>query len=218
MKKFYKLIIPDKNQVIDPYYTYDDDSNNHVELSVETLKQGVRLVKPDDKKWNELTTFSDALYALGPDDEYVSFYFRNRIYLESLNIDDNLDAQIKLQIITRAINFKSDYYWKPEFVMNEERFFPHFKFCFEQELDNDYIDKDFVKNQHRRAFDDKIIYFSQAVKYIEDLPIITPGLTFHSKETAEYAGKTFIDYYIQYLFRTEMIKKSYIQTGNMQKD
>lgn len=165
---------------------------------------------PDNRPVTErIKTFEDAVAALGQDHLYVQM-FRD-IYDKSekagANVNSDVVAYLKLRIVTSALNEG----WEPQFTDDEWRYYPWFYLWSEEEL----ADKDEEWKQARslRSCENHRVLFGGgasngaaagfASACSSDAPSGTYAyfgsrLCFKSEALAVYAGKQFIDLYMDF--------------------
>ena len=103
---------------------------------------GKEMFKPKDVR-ERIKTFEDACEELGAEHPYVKAYERAQNYMT--DSDDDMNAYLKLRIITAALNEG----WKPQFTENEYRYLPWFYFCSKDEFDE--MKEDELRHALRRA-------------------------------------------------------------------
>ena len=164
--------------------------------------------EPDNRPVTErIKTFEDAIAALGYEHPFVVSY---NIMTERFNPqtdDADIIAYLKLRIVTVALNEG----WEPQFTDDEWRYYPWFYLWSEEEL----ADKDVEWKQarslrscenHRVLFGGHATYGAHAgfaCAYSAYAPSNTYAafgsrLCFKSEALAVYAGKQFIDLYMDF--------------------
>lgn len=144
----------------------------------------------DEKPQNvmeRIKTFEDALNELrdrakhGDEDAEVLVNEYDNVYSICIKCSKDLLAYLKLRIITYALNEG----WEPKFEKTELRYYPWFK----------------LKTSHGGNNTYAVCGLSYAGElHASSLSSHGCQLAFKSKELAEYAGKQFIDIYVDYLF------------------
>ncbi len=148
---------------------------------------------------DRIKTFGDAVEALGEDHPFVVAYHAVED-IEEWGAD--LEAYLKLRIITAALNEG----WEPQFTEVEERWYPWFFLYTEEELaeksDEWKRNRCLTTTKYHRGE-----WAGLAFAYSSNAPsnahaLIGSRLCFKSDTLAEYAGKTFIDLWMDfYLIR-----------------
>ena len=130
-----------QENIIAAYNTADDNGKNLLRtmfpnLEFERDKQAEK--RPITER---IKTFEDACKELGEEHLFVKQYNSN----EMADVDTDLDAYLKLRIITAALNDG----WKPEFTEDEWRYYPWFYLYTQAELD----DMEDSEKKERRMID-----------------------------------------------------------------
>ena len=159
--------------------------------------------KNDDRPVTErIKTFEDACRELGDDHPLVHHYDFNfggeGSWMESIYTRD-LETYLKLRIITAALNEG----WEPKFTQGENRWYPLYLLWTEDELSEK---SDEWKNYHclRSMEHHRGEWAGIAFSYSNYSPSAADAyfgsrLCYNSSELAEYAGKQFIDLWMDYL-------------------
>lgn len=144
-----------------------------------------------------IKTFKDALTELGDQHPLVEEYRRLTINGEP---STNISAYLKLRIIVAALNEG----WEPKFTRYEIRYYPWITRYTQKEYNMlnkyDKCNSVFLDNYYT------LIEFSRSVTLENNGPSntatgIASCLTFRSKEVAIYAGRRFLQYWVDYMFR-----------------
>lgn len=178
-----------KDSVLSVYQTAYETGDTDTMLALETLF-GEEIFNPKDVT-DRIKTFEDACRELGESHPLVCQY--NTID----DVDTNLNAYLKLRIITAALNEG----WEPKFTKDECRYFPWFKVYSKDELEK--MDEE----ERSRAVGRASSYASvsgglafacanSASSY--SYTIFGSLLAFKSEELAIYCGKQFIDLWKDY--------------------
>ncbi len=146
-------------------------------------------------------TFEDAVSELGNEHPLVKVYQSIKYGYCSELVGKDLLAYTKLSIICEALNEG----WHPQFSLDEYRWYPYYKL-----LTNDEIDDMSEEEKSRvvgRACDYAHAYgglvYSNAFNVSSNSGTgYGSRLAFKSEELAEYAGKTFIDIYKDFVMFT----------------
>ena len=180
----------------------------------ESGKQMLRAMFPD-MEWNttqkdnrpvteRIKTFEDACAALGEDHLYVQMF--QDIYTKSekagANVNSDVVAYLKLRIITAALNEG----WEPQFTQDEDRWFPWHILWTEEELSSQdekwKRDRCLTTMQHHRGEWAGLAYAHSTYAPSDAIASFGSRLCFKSDTLAEYAGKQFIDLWMDfYLIR-----------------
>lgn len=170
----------------------------------ENTKQVLRAMFPD-MEWNSVTerikTFEDACAALG--NHALVNQYRRITEEQNPPMDEtaaDLIAYLKLRIITAALNEE----WEPQFTEEERRYYPWFYLWTEEELNEK--DEEWKREhclttmQYHRGEWVSLTYAESDITR-STIPV-SARLCFKSGTLAEYAGKTFIDLWMDfYLIR-----------------
>lgn len=146
-------------------------------------------------------TFEDAVSELGNEHPLVKVYQSIKYGYCSELVGKDLLAYTKLSIICEALNEG----WHPQFSLDEYRWYPYYKL-----LTNDEIDDMSEEEKSRvvgRAGSSAGAYGGLVYSYasfVSSSSYTYSGsrLAFKSEELAEYAGKTFIDIYKDFVMFT----------------
>lgn len=151
-----------------------------------------------------IKTFKDALNELGEKHPYVIAY--NAIMdvdftcAEDYKRNRDIIAYIRLRIIAAALNEG----WEPQFVKSEKRYYPWFVLLAKNEYDS--LDDDEKECCVVRSGNSLYSYFRFVYVYANYDSAFSNGnfgarLAFKTRELAEYAGKQFIDIWVDYLWK-----------------
>lgn len=166
------------------------------------------LVMVDEKDKRPVTerikTFEDACNELGEDHPMVSVY---DALVSRANGEQSLAewmgkdvvAFLKLRIITEALNEG----WHPKFTEDEYRYYPWFYIYTKEEYDN-------FSDEEKRRCVGRAVSFANAVgglvySYADNASSSSNTyygvrLAFSNRDLAEYAGKQFIDIWVDFVF------------------
>lgn len=196
---------PTKENIIKAYNIAREAGEESICKVLETLYSDINFTPADNRPVTErIKTFEDACAALGEDHLYVQMF--QDIYTKSekagANVNSDVVAYLKLRIITAALNEG----WEPQFTQDEDRWFPWHILWTEEELsskDEEWKrDRCLTTMQHHRgecaglACADSAYAPSHAIAYVGS------RLCFKSDTLAKYAGKQFIDLWMDfYLIR-----------------
>lgn len=196
---------PTKENIIKAYNIAKEAGEESTCKILETLYSDIDFTPADNRPVTErIKTFEDACAALGEDHLYVQMF--QDIYTKSekagANVNSDVVAYLKLRIITAALNEG----WEPQFTQDEDRWFPWHILWTEEELsskDEEWKrDRCLTTMQHHRGE-----WAGLASARSSDAPSYTAAdigsrLCFKSNTLAEYAGKQFIDLWMDfYLIR-----------------
>lgn len=146
-------------------------------------------------------TFEDAVSELGNEHPLVKVYQSIKYGYCSELVGKDLLAYTKLSIICEALNEG----WHPQFSLDEYRWYPYYKL-----LTNDEIDDMSEEEKSRvvgRASSSANAHGGLVYSYANNVSSSSftyygSRLAFKSEELAEYAGKTFIDIYKDFVMFT----------------
>ena len=163
---------------------------------LEALYPDIDFTPKDNRPVTErIKTLEDACNELGEDHLYVQMFrdIYNKSEKAGANVNNDVVAYLKLRIITAALNEG----WKPQFTQDEERWYPWFFLYTAEELaeksDEWKRERHLTTMQYHRGE-----WAGLACAYSFAAPSATSAyfgsrLCFKSDTLAEYAGKTFID-------------------------
>lgn len=146
---------------------------------------------------DRIKTFEDACDELGDDHSLVVQYktISKLLIPEGEQVND-LIAYLKLRIIVAAFNEG----WEPQFTHGEYRYFPWFRFYTKEEINN--MDDEDRESVFRLPSTTAYGGVACAVAYSDSSVTSTNGgsrLAFKNSELAKYAGKQFIDIWVDYI-------------------
>lgn len=145
-----------------------------------------------------IKTFEDAYNELGIKHPFVQAY--DRWENEGLNGQPDIEAFLKLRIITAALNEG----WEPKFTSDEKRWFPWFWLYTQDEIDK--MDEE----EKARVVFRSVSYantnggVSSAYAYYDSASVNAYygcRLAFKTEELADYAGKQFVEIYADLNFK-----------------
>ena len=140
---------------------------------------GKETFKPKDIK-ERVKTFEDACRELGDNHPYVKAYERAQNYMA--DGDDDVNAYLKLRIITAALNEG----WKPKFAKDECRYYPWFVLA---------------RSLYGSSTFGGVTYAYASGGASGTDTYCGSRLAFKNGELAEYAGKQFIGIWVDYIFK-----------------
>lgn len=150
---------------------------------------------------NRIKTFDDALVELHKridnGDNHAKMLVDEYDYNNHNTVSCDLLAYCKLRIIAEALNED----WRPEFTQNERRWYPYFRLCTKEELDNNiyyYTSRVVGRGGSGANAYYGLVYASASGASSGSLPYFGYRLAFKNNELAEYAGQQFIDVYADY--------------------
>ncbi len=154
---------------------------------------------------DRIKTFEDAVGELGNEHPLVKVYQSIKYGYCSEFVGKDLLAYTKLSIICEALNEG----WHPQFTLDERRWYPYYEFLTNKEIEEmSEEDKSRVVGRaggSAVAYGGLVYSVASCVSSYSD----TGGgsrLAFKNEELAEYAGKTFIDIYKDFvMFSTEQV-------------
>ena len=165
------------------------------------------LVLVDEKPQNvmeRVKTFDDAVKELeerrDEGDEKAGYLLDD--WYETSTESDDLNAYLKLRIITYALNEG----WEPKYTQDEYRWFPWYWLKTKEEIEA--LDEEAKRRAVLRSSDSANAYgglVCAIANYASSNSSASGGarLAFKSKELAEYAGMQFREIYADFCFRSE---------------
>lgn len=174
-----------RENLLNAYKNASNEQKSFLEnlFGTETFKTDVR---------ERIKTFEDACHELGIEpDKWIQDK-------KKLGLETDVVAYLKLRIITAALNEG----WEPQFIPDECRWAPYFALYAQED-----IDKMDEKTKARavcrsNSYANAIGGVSYASAYYDSAHVyayIGSRLAFKSKELAEYAGRQFIDVYVDFM-------------------
>lgn len=146
-------------------------------------------------------TFEDAVGELGNEHPLVKVYQSIKYGYCSELVGKDLLAYTKLSIICEALNEG----WHPQFSLNERRWYPYYELLTNDEIE-EMSEEEKSRVVGRAGFSASagggLVY--SGAGYVSSSSFASYGsrLAFKSEELAEYAGKTFIDIYKDFVMFT----------------
>lgn len=150
---------------------------------------------------DRIKTFEDAVGELGNEHPLVKVYQSIKYGYCSEFVGKDLLAYTKLSIICEALNEG----WHPQFTLDERRWYPYYEFLTNKEIEE--MSEEDKSRVVGRAGGSAGAYgglvYSDAY-HVSSYAYTGYGsrLAFKSEELAEYAGKTFIDIYKDFVMFT----------------
>lgn len=196
---------PTKENIIKAYNIAKEAGEESTCKVLETLYPDIDFTPADNRPVTErIKTFEDACAALGEDHLYVQMF--QDIYTKSekagANVNSDVVAYLKLRIITAALNEG----WEPQFTEDEDRWYPWFVLWTEDELagksEEWKRDHCLTTMHYHRGEYAGLAYARSYYAPSDAYAYIGSRLCFKSDTLAEYAGKQFIDLWMDfYLIR-----------------
>ena len=192
---------PTKENIIKAYNIAKEAGEESTCKVLETPYSDIDFTPADNRPVTErIKTFKDACAALGEDHLYVQMF--QDIYTKSekagANVNSDVVAYLKLRIITAALNEG----WEPQFTQDEERWFPWHILWTEEELaskDEEWKrDRCLRSMEHHRGEWAGLAYANSAYAPSRTHAAVGSRLCFKSDTLAEYAGKQFIDLWMDF--------------------
>ena len=150
---------------------------------------------------DRVKTFDDAVGELGNEHSLVKVYHSIKYGYTSELVGKDLLAYIKLTIICEALNEG----WHPQYTQNERRWFPYYELLTNEEIEGmpEEEKSRVVGRAGCGAYAYGGLVYSGAV-CVSSYSGTSYGsrLAFKNEELAEYAGKTFIDIYKDFVMFT----------------
>ena len=190
-----------KENIIKAYNVAKETGADSTCKVLEALYPDIDFTPKDNRPVTErIKTFNDACDELGEDHLYVQMFrdIYNKSEKAGANVNNDVVAYLKLRIITAALNEG----WEPQFTQDEERWYPWFFLYTDEELaeksDEWKCDRHLTTMQYHRGE-----WAGLASAYSVNAPSISYAavgsrLCFKSDTLAEYAGKTFIDLWMDF--------------------
>lgn len=177
-----------KENIVNVYYDNED-----IKKMLQTMFPDIEF-ETTIKKYSimeRIKTFEDAINELGEEHLFVRSY--KEWMKTNIHDQDNIDAFLKLRIITAALNEN----WQPEFIRDEWRWYPQFYLYLERELTdkNDNWKQTYplieISNYNTEFTYFVFVYSDYA--YSCSIAGVNPHLCYKSEELAKYSGKQFIN-------------------------
>lgn len=191
---------PTKENIIKAYNIAKEAGEENTCKVLETLYSDIDFTPADNRPVTErIKTFEDACAALG-NHAYVNQY-RRIVEEQNPPMDEtaaDLIAYLKLRIITAALNEG----WEPQFTQDEERWFPWHILWTEEELASK--DEEWKRDRCLRSMEHhRGEWAGLASAHSTYAPSYSDAsfgsrLCFKSDTLAEYAGKQFIDLWMDF--------------------
>lgn len=155
----------------------------------------VKKQKDDCSVIERIKTLEDALSAIGTPDEEIADFFTK---FEPMGKD--VVAYMKLRVIVEALNEG----WKPQYTEDEYRYYPWFVFYTQKELDK--MDEEYKQRIRVLGRSDYsanagagVAYSSTGYASSHSHASSGGRLCFKERALAEYAGRQFLDIWIDFL-------------------
>ena len=190
-----------KENIIKAYNVAKETGADSTCKVLEALYPDIDFTPKDNRPVTErIKTLEDACNELGEDHLYVQMFrdIYNKSEKAGANVNNDVVAYLKLRIITAALNEG----WEPQFTQDEERLYPWFFLYTDEELaeksDEWKRDRHLTTMQYHRGE-----WAGLAFAHSTNAPSYTNAnvgsrLCFKSDTLAEYAGKTFIDLWMDF--------------------
>lgn len=199
----------------------------NVTISKQSLLKAYREAEPTQKEFmkhlfgtefltanfdvtKRVRTFDDAVNELGDDHPFVQQYMvvtNAACNNHGIKLDADIIAYLKLRIIAAALNEG----WEPQFTEDEYRYYPYFYFYTKEKYEQ-LSDEDKGRCVGRSSSDANasggLVYaysdYGSANSYTSD----GVRLAFKTRELAEYAGKQFLDIWVDFVYKIRDTNKS----------
>ena len=150
---------------------------------------------------DRVKTFDDAVGELGNEHSLVKVYHSIKYGYTSELVGKDLLAYIKLTIICEALNEG----WHPQYTQNERRWFPYYELLTNEEIEG--MPEEEKSRVVGRAGSYAGAYGGLVYSVAGNVSSVSSAyygsrLAFKNEELAEYAGKTFIDIYKDFVMFT----------------
>ena len=150
---------------------------------------------------DRIKTFEDAVDELGNNHPLVRVYRSIKYGYTSELVGEDLLAYIKLSIICEALNEG----WHPQYTQNERRWYPYYEFLTNEEIE-EMTEEEKSRVVGRACYNAHanggLVYSSANNVSSNSNTSHGSRLAFKNEELAEYAGKTFIDIYKDFVMFT----------------
>ena len=190
-----------KENIIKAYNVAKETGADSTCKVLEALYPDIDFTPKDNRPVTErIKTFNDACDELGEDHLYVQMFrdIYNKSEKAGANVNNDVVAYLKLRIITAALNEG----WEPQFTQDEERWYPWFFLYTDEELsdksDEWKRERHLTTMQYHRGEWAGLAYANSAFAPSSTSAYIGSRLCFKSDTLAEYAGKTFIDLWMDF--------------------
>lgn len=191
-----------KENIIKAYNVAKETGADSTCKVLETLYPDIDFTPADNRPVTErIKTFADACAELGEDHLYVQM-FRD-IYDKSekagANVNNDVVAYLKLRIITAALNEG----WEPQFTQDEKRWYSWFFLYTDEELaeksEEWKRDRHLTTMQYHRGEWAGLACAGSGGTPSATAANVGSRLCFKSDKLADYAGKTFIDLWMDFI-------------------
>lgn len=150
---------------------------------------------------DRVKTFDDAVGELGNEHPLVKVYHSIKYGYTSELVGKDLLAYIKLSIICEALNEG----WYPQYTLDERRWYPYYELLTNEEIE-EMTEEEKCRVVGRASYNAYAyggLVYSNA-NSVSSYSGTSSGsrLAFKNEELAEYAGKTFIDIYKDFVMLT----------------
>lgn len=185
-----------KENIIKAYYIARETGADSTCKVLEALYPDVDFTPKDNRPVTErIKTFEDACDALGEDHRFVQAY---RAVEGMTGFGADFYTYLKLRIICAALNEG----WEPQFTQDEERWFPWHILWTEEELaskDEEWErDRCLRSMEHHRGEWAGLACANSSLAPSHSDAAFGSRLCFKSDTLAEYAGKQFIDLWMDF--------------------
>ena len=194
-----------KENIIKAYNVAKETGADSTCKILETLYPDIDFSPKDNRPITErIKTFEDACAALGEDHLYVQMFrdIYDKCEKAGATVNNDVVAYLKLRIITAALNQG----WEPQFTQDEDRWFPWHVLWTEAELaeksEEWKRDRCLTAMQYHRGGWAGLAFARSSGAPSHASAYFGSRLCFKSDTLAEYAGKQFIDLWMDfYLIR-----------------
>lgn len=190
-----------KENIIKAYNVAKETGADSTCKVLEALYPDINFTPKDNRPVTErIKTLEDACNELGEDHLYVQMFrdIYNKSEKAGANVNNDVVAYLKLRIITAALNEG----WEPQFTQDEERWYPWFFLYTDEELaeksDEWKRDRHLTTMQYHRGEWAGLAYAGSYAAPSDTGADVGSRLCFKSDTLAEYAGKTFIDLWMDF--------------------
>lgn len=190
-----------KENIIKAYNVAKETGADSTCKVLEALYPDIDFTPKDNRPVTErIKTLEDACNELGEDHLYVQMFrdIYNKSEKAGANVNNDVVAYLKLRIITAALNEG----WEPQFTQDEERWYPWFFLYTDEELadksDEWKRERHLTTMQYHRGEWAGLAYACSTNAPSNSTAAVGSRLCFKSDTLAEYAGKTFIDLWMDF--------------------
>ena len=178
-----------EENIISAYKTADDNGKKLLQALFPNTQLEANKTSEKRPITERIKTFDDAYRELGSEHPFcktLDLFIQTNVNNDISNIADVL-AYLKLRIICAALNEG----WEPKFTKDEYRYYPYF-----------YV---LTKEEYEHLKDDAkgrcVVFAYPSIGSAGSSTVNGVRLALRTKELAQYAGKQFLDIWIDFVFK-----------------